>query len=120
MFIAKTPQWNVGEKKLLMMLQDAVRHVCGKPARSNGIYLDVVTRPFAGQVFGKADDSTLAGVISNGWKFRRSTAQSSDRRNVYYLSCAVFSRAILAPALADHDFCPPPGRTEKSRSGSSR
>src|ERR1700722_4725949 len=77
MFIAKTPQRNVGEKKRLMALQDAVRHVCGKPAGSNCIYLNVVTCPFAGQVFGKTDDSTLAGVIANGWKFRRSPTQSS-------------------------------------------
>src|SRR5580700_4198663 len=77
MFIAKTPQRNVGEKKLLMVLQDAVRHVCGKPARSNCIYLNVVSRPFAGQVFGKADDAALAGVVTNGRKFRRSAAQPS-------------------------------------------
>ena len=77
MFIAKTPQGNVGEKELLMVLEDAVRHVCGKPARSNRIYLNVVTCPFAGQVFGKTDDSTLAGMIANGWKFRRSPTQST-------------------------------------------
>src|SRR5580700_11490508 len=94
MFIAKTPQRNVGEKKLLMALQDAVRHVCGKPARSNCIYLNVVTCPFAGQVFGKTDDSTLASVIANGWKLRGSPTQSSYRRNINDLS----------PTLLDHDF----------------
>src|SRR6202046_4063733 len=99
MFIANTPQRNVGEKKLLMVLQDAVRHVCGKPARSNCIYLNVVTCPFAGQVFGKTDDPTLAGVIANGWKFRRSPTQSSHCRNIND-----FSRAVLTPAFADHDF----------------
>src|SRR5579863_4007577 len=77
MLITKTPQRNVGEKELLMVLQDAVRHVCGKPARSNCVDLNIVTCPFAGQVFGKTDDSTLAGVISNGWKFGRSPTQSS-------------------------------------------
>src|ERR1700731_5288693 len=78
MFIAKTPQRNMREKKLLMVLQDAVRHVCRKPAGSNRIYLNVVSRPFAGQVFGKTDDATLAGVVANAWKFRRSPTQSSD------------------------------------------
>src|SRR5271156_5762722 len=104
MFIAKTPQRNVREKKLLKMLQDAIRHVGGEPARSNCIYLNVVARPLAGQVFGKTDDSTLAGVIANGRKFRRSPAQSGDRRNVYDLPCGVRGRAVLVPALTDHDF----------------
>src|SRR5260370_20468148 len=93
MFIAKTPQRNVGEKELLMVLQDAVRHVCGKPAWSNCIYLNVVTCPFAGQVFGKTDDSTFAGVIANGWKFRRSSAESCNRSDIDDLS----------PALPNHD-----------------
>src|ERR1700731_4302754 len=101
MFIAKTPQRNAGEKKLLMVLQDAIRHVCGKPARSDRIYLNVVTCPFAGQVFGKTDDSTLTGVIANGWKFRRSPSQSSHGRNVNDFSSAVLTPAF---ALADHDF----------------
>src|ERR1700758_5153800 len=104
MFIAKTPQRNVGEKKLLMVFQHAVRHVCGKPARRNCIYLNVVTRPFAGQVFGKTDDPTLAGVIANGWKFRRSATQSSHRCNINDFSGAALARALLTLTLADHDF----------------
>src|ERR1700674_3600981 len=99
MFTAKTPQRNVGEKKLLMVLQDAVRHVCGKPARSNCIYLNVVTCPFAGQVFGKTDDSTLGRVIANGWKFRRSPAQSSHCGNINDFSPGVLARASCPPAL---------------------
>src|SRR5579864_4229985 len=104
MFIAKTPQRNMGEEQILMMLQDPIRHVCRKPAGSNCIDLNVVSRPFAGQVFGKADDATLAGVIANGWKFRRSAAQPSHRRNINDFSRAVLARAVLTPALANHDF----------------
>src|SRR4029077_478743 len=70
----------------------------------NCIYLNVVTCPFAGQVFGKTDDTPLAGVIADGWKFRRSPTQPSHRRNINDFSRAVLARAVLTPALADHDF----------------
>src|SRR5579864_5886193 len=113
MFIAKAPQRNVGEEQILMMLQDPIRHVCRKPAGSNCIHLNVVSRPFAGQVFGKADDSTLAGVIANGWKFRRSSTQPGHRLNINDLSRAMVRRAVLSLALADHDFADRLG-TQKS------
>ena len=68
MLAAETPERNPFQKEFPMMLQDQIRHVRGKPTRSNRIYLNVVLGPFAGQVFGETDNSPLAGVIANSVK----------------------------------------------------
>src|SRR5260370_36953848 len=94
MFIAKTAQRNLGKEKFPVVLQHAAGHVRRKPAGSDGVDVDIVHRPFAGQVFGEADHSALAGVISNGWKCGRGATQSSHRCNIDDLSAT----------LLDHDF----------------
>src|ERR1700692_4590057 len=61
MLIDKTASRTLGEEEVPVVLKHLVPPVGGEPARSDGIDLDVVQRPFARQVFGETDHSSLAG-----------------------------------------------------------
>src|SRR5262252_3664762 len=82
MFVAKTPRRNMREKQFLVTLDYTIGHVRGKPARRDGVDLNVVQRPLAGQIFGEADDSTFAGVIANRGELGRSAPQPGNGGNV--------------------------------------
>src|SRR5580693_8202935 len=76
--IAESPQWDFLQEIFLVSFYHDLRHVRGKPARSNRVYLNVVNAPLAGQIFGKSYHATLAGVIADSLKFRGSAVNARD------------------------------------------
>src|SRR5580704_14076952 len=92
--IAESPQRDLLQELFFISFYHDLRHVCGKPARSDGVYLNVVDTPFAGQVPGEGNYAAFAGMVADGLKFRRSTAQARDRGDIDDLSAA----------LGDHEF----------------
>src|SRR5580700_831522 len=74
----------------------------GKPTRCNGVDLDVVHTPFAGQVFGEGNDPTFTRVIPNGLKLRGSASQSGYRSNVDDFSAAL-GRHTISDSLREEE-----------------
>ena len=91
---AEAVQGNSAEEGVLVSLDEDLRHVGWEPAWSDGVHLDIVHAPFAGEILGENDDAAFAGVIADGLKFGRSAAKSGDARNVNNFSAA----------LGDHGF----------------
>ena len=94
MVAAKAAERNLLQKSLPISFDRHFGHVRRKPSGGDGIHLDVVNPPFAGQIFGEGDDATFAGVIADGLEFRRCTSHPGHRSDV----------DNLAPALRHHEF----------------
>src|ERR1700728_5157744 len=94
MVATKTVKRNLGQEGLGVVLKNPTGHVRGKPARRDGVDLDIVWRPFARQIFGEGDDPTFTGVVADGLELRGSSAQARHRGHVN----------DLALALPDHGF----------------
>ena len=76
---AETTGWNVAEEVISLVLNNFVRHVCGKPSRGNRIDLDIMPSPLHRKIVGERDHSTFAGVIRNCLnRLRRRTPDSGD------------------------------------------
>src|SRR5215469_10970923 len=86
---AKAAEWNLLQEGVPISFDHYLRHARGKPARGDGVDLDVVNPPFAGQIFGKGDDAAFAGVIPNGLKFWRRTSHARYRSDVNDLPAAL-------------------------------
>src|SRR5580704_10517415 len=91
---AETVKRNLFQQGLLTVLENPVRHVRGKPARSDGVDLNIVLRPFARQIFGEGDDPAFTGVVADRLYIRGSPTQARDRGHV----------DDLAVSLPDHGF----------------
>ena len=76
------------------MFDDPFGHMGWKPSRGDGVDLDIVRRPLAGEIFSEGDDATFAGVIADGLEFGGGSSQTRDGRDV----------DDLAGALRDHGF----------------
>src|SRR5713101_5898675 len=98
LFISQAAQRNPFQKSFAVALDHNFRHVGGEPPGSDGIHLDIMDGPLAGQVFREGDYPSLAGVIRNGLKFRRSSVQAGYGCNVNNFS-ATLSNHDLANSL---------------------
>src|SRR5713101_735219 len=73
--VAEALQRNLAQERLFVSLDHHLRHVRRKPARRDGVHLNIMHAPFARQVLGENDYAALAGVIPDGLKFRRRAAE---------------------------------------------
>src|SRR5215469_5797805 len=85
----KAAERNLLQEGVPISFDHDLRHTRGKPARGDGVNLDVVLPPLAGQVFGKGDDAAFAGVIPNGLKLWRRTSQARYGSDVNNLPAAL-------------------------------
>src|ERR1041385_6055191 len=94
MVSAKTACRDMAEEVVPFVLNHPVRHMRGKPSRSNGVDLDIMPRPLDGEVARKGDHATFAGMVGNGLhRLRRRAAETGDRSHI----------DDLAALLLEHD-----------------
>ena len=92
---AETTGWNVAEEVISLVLDNFVRHVCGKPSRGNRIDLDIMPRPLHCQIVRERNHSALAGMIRDCLhRLRRRTPNSRNGRHI----------DDLAALLLEHNF----------------
>src|SRR5215472_8874913 len=108
MIAAEAAKRDLLQKGFPVLFNRHFGHVRREPARSNGIDLDVVNAPLAGQILGESDDATLAGVIADGLKLRRGASHSRHRGDVN----------DFPPPLRKHEFSS--GLREKECAGEVR
>src|SRR6266851_4377019 len=94
LLVAEALQRNLAQERVFVSLDHHLRHVRRKPARRDGVHLNIMLAPFARQVFGENDYAAFAGVIPDGLKFRRRAAEPRNGSDVDNFS---------AP-LRDHGF----------------
>src|SRR5580658_4587924 len=78
-----------GQERFFVAFDDFFGHVRGEPAGRDGIDLDIVHAPFAGEIFGEDDHATFAGAVTDGRKLRRRATQSRYGGDVNNFSAAL-------------------------------
>src|SRR5215469_11033737 len=103
-FAAESSQGNSLEERFFVFFNDHRGHVRREPARCDGIDLNIVGAPLAGQVPGESDYASFTRVVTDGLKLRRRAAKAGHRGDI----------DDLAAALPHHE---PSGSLRKQKGG---
>src|SRR5215469_796965 len=88
-FAAESSQGNSLEERFFVFFNDHSGHVRREPARCDGVDLNIVGAPLAGQVPGESDYASLTRVVTDGLKLRRRAAKAGHRGDIDDLAAAL-------------------------------